>query len=218
MKKYIQYGSGNISIEKWINYDSSPTLIIQNIPILGTLLKPKLNCEFDKEIKFGDIVKGLPEKKNTIDGIFCSHVLEHLALEDFHIALKNTYDLLKVGGRFRCIVPNLRYFIDQYINTYEIDNKNNLKLEKSACYNFNQNSGYCQHNSRNGFLKRLHQLFSNNSHRWMWDEQSLILALEKYEFKNIKSFQFNDCDDSIFLLPEREYQFSKNAICLESFK
>jgi hypothetical protein len=215
MKKYIQYGSGDLAIDGWINYDSSPTLILQRTPILGTLLKSKLNCNFDDKINYGDIVKGLPINHETVDGIFCSHVLEHLPLDDFHVALQNTYNMLKAGGRFRCIVPNLHYYIQQYIDNSILKN---TKLQDSAGYIFNIGSGYCQHNSRRNLLQRIHQIFSNNSHRWMWDHTSLEIALQSHGFRGIKKFNFGECDDPFFLLPEREYQFSKNAVCLESFK
>lgn len=46
-------------------------------------------------------MKGLPNiKKESCDAIYCSHVLEHLCLVDFRIALLNTFNILKIGGVF----------------------------------------------------------------------------------------------------------------------
>lgn len=95
---YVQYGAGNESVEGWISFDASPTLRIQKLPILGRLLRSRLNCVFDGDIRYGDIVKGLPLRPESVDGLFCSHVLEHLSHADCSTALKNSYAYLKRGG------------------------------------------------------------------------------------------------------------------------
>ena len=117
MKRYVQYGCGFTAPTEWINYDASPTLRFERLPVLGKLYT-RNKQRFPENVKYGDVVKGLPEKPETADGVYCSHTLEHLALNDFRIALKNTYKILKPGGIFRCIVPDLReitqiYYLDE---------------------------------------------------------------------------------------------------------
>jgi hypothetical protein len=97
-KTYVQYGCGTDAIQGWMNFDASLTLRLQRIPMIGRILKTHLNCIFDAEVRYGDIVCGLPVPSNYADGVFCSHVLEHLSLDDFHKALENTFLLLKRGG------------------------------------------------------------------------------------------------------------------------
>jgi ubiquinone/menaquinone biosynthesis C-methylase UbiE len=55
---------------------------------------------FPKEVKYGDIVKGLPVADNSFRCVYASHVLEHLALHDFRKALRNTFNILEPGGVF----------------------------------------------------------------------------------------------------------------------
>ena len=98
MKLYVQYGAGNEAVKGWLNFDASPTLRIQKLPLIGKLLRSKLNCVFDDDILYGDIIKGLPIKANSVDGLFCSHVLEHLSYADFYTALFNSFKYLKPGG------------------------------------------------------------------------------------------------------------------------
>ena len=82
---YIQYGCGLSAPENWVNFDSSPTLRLQKIPLIGGIATRKVR--FPDNIKYGDIVKGLPNiPYNSCDGVYCSHVLEHLSLEDMRIA------------------------------------------------------------------------------------------------------------------------------------
>src|SRR4028118_1140902 len=97
-KTYVQYGCGLWAPKEWINYDVSPTLRIQKIPFIGRLVKRQLNARFPTNVFYGDIVTGLPLRPNSCDGLYCSHTLEHLTLQDFRIALKNSHKILKRGG------------------------------------------------------------------------------------------------------------------------
>lgn len=47
--------------------------------------------------------------------MYCSHILEHLSLEDFRAALANTLRILAQGGVFRLVVPDLRVAAERYL-------------------------------------------------------------------------------------------------------
>ena len=81
-------------LKEFLNYDSSPTLIYERIPLIGKLYKKNKEF-FPSNVMYGDIVKGLPLEENSIEGIYCSHVLEHLALNELKKSLRNIYKLLK---------------------------------------------------------------------------------------------------------------------------
>lgn len=115
---YVQYGCGFCAPRGWKNLDASPTLRFEKLPILGRLYT-KNKTRFPKNVEYGDIVKGLPIPAGCCSGIYASHVLEHLALDDFRIALKNTRILLRPGGVFRFVVPNLETLALAYINSDE---------------------------------------------------------------------------------------------------
>ena len=107
----IQYGCGFSAPDCWRNFDSSPTLRIERIPIIG---KPfhKNKVRFPKNVEYGDIINGLPIPEQFCKAVYCSHVLEHLSLEDFRIALKNTYSMLQMRGIFRMVLPDLEHAIN----------------------------------------------------------------------------------------------------------
>jgi predicted SAM-dependent methyltransferase len=67
------------------------------LPILGTLFKRRLNTILPKNVLYGDIVKELPINDDSCDGLYCSHTLEHISLNDFRKALKNSFKILKKG-------------------------------------------------------------------------------------------------------------------------
>jgi hypothetical protein len=209
-KIYVQYGCGLSAPNNWLNFDSSPTLRIQRLPIIGNLLKKRLNVIFPENVIYGDIIKGLPVKENSCVGIYCSHTLEHLSLEDFRIALKNSFLILKQGGVFRCIVPDLEYYARNYI--FELDNNNIL-----ANINF-MNNTYLGINKRPRKLKDFIISFYKNSHHlWMWDKKSLSKELANVGFSQIRICKFNDSDDNMFNECEDPGRF-ENAVAIECRK
>ena len=208
MKLNVQYGCGLSSPLEWKNFDSSPTLQLQKLPLIGKLVK-KVN--FPSNILFGDIVKGLPGiSKNSCDTVYCSHVLEHLSYEDCMVALKNTFDILKPGGRFRCVLPDLDFAISRYLE--------NKKLNpETASIDFMKTTllGYVRRpKSMKG---KIISVWGNSHHLWMWDINSLSDALTKTGFSKVYKVCFNDSDDKSFLQVEDASRFF-GAIALESVK
>src|SRR5258708_24792378 len=118
-KLYIQYGCGLSVGEGWLNFDSSPTLRIERLPIIGRHLSAYFSGNaqrFPEAVQYGDICQGLPIVDNSAVGCYASHVLEHLGLEDLRRALANTFKMLAPGGIFRLIVPDLYERAKRYVN------------------------------------------------------------------------------------------------------
>lgn len=207
---YVQYGCGLSAPNKWLNFDASPTLKIQKIPIIGTILKTKLNAIFPSNVLYGDIVKGLPLKENSCDGLYASHVLEHLSLCDFRKALENSCKILKKGGIFRLIVPDLEITARSYI--HELENNNH-----SASIHFiNDTLLGCFERSK-GVRGVLECIWGNSRHLWMWDYKSLMWELQNAGFTDIRKCFFNDSTDVMFEKIEDADRF-KNAVAIECKK
>lgn len=209
-KNYVQYGCGLSAPEEWTNFDVSPTLKIQKTPIIGALFKRKLNTTFPSNVLFGDIVKGLPIKQNSCAGLYCSHTLEHLSLNDFRKALINSYVVLKNGGIFRCIVPDIEHLARNYIN--DLDNGN-----KSASLFFIDETMLGIKERPRGFKGFINSFYGNSHHLWMWDKYSLIEELQNAGFKEIRICKFNDSKDEMFKLVEDKSRF-ENAVAIECVK
>jgi len=64
---YVQYGCGSSAPEGWLNFDAS-----LRVP-LG--IRGKV---FPRNVRYGDIVRGLPIKDGTAKAVYASHILEHL--------------------------------------------------------------------------------------------------------------------------------------------
>lgn len=209
-KQYVQYGCGLSAPEEWLNFDVSPTLRIQKIPVLGKLLKGKLNTIFPDNVKHGDIIKGLPIKDNSCDGLYCSHTLEHLSLNDFRLALRNSYRILKKGGTFRCVVPDLEWAAKTYIESL-------ANGDESASIRFINETMLGIKERPKGIQGLLSTFFGNSYHLWMWDFFSLSKELEDVGFQDIRKCIYNDSPDKLFNLVEDEGRF-KNAVAIECKK
>lgn len=206
MSLYLQYGCGMDAPKGWVNYDASPTLYYERIPILGRLYT-KNKTRFPEEVRWGDIVRGLPHEKESVQGIFCSHVLEHLSLEDCRIALRRSYEYLKPGGIFRMVLPDLWQAVEQYCQD----------SSPRAAHTFMETTLLgCR--SRGGWLRRaLQSVFGNSKHLWMWDEKAMIDELQQVGFKKIRRAFFGDSQDERFREVEREDRF-KECLALEAIK
>lgn len=190
---YVQYGCERITPPEWINFDSSPTLRFERIPVIGKLYT-KNDVRFPENVRYGDIVKGLPIADNSVDAVFCSHVLEHLSRDDLEPALRNTRRILKPGGIFRFVLPDIETLAVRYLESKDSDafvRKLQMGREKRA---------------RNIFSFVIEWLGAAH-HLWMWDEQSMARELRFRGFENIRRVQFGDSGDPMFDKVERKYRF-----------
>ena len=57
---YVQYGAAYSAPEGWLNFDASPTLRLQKLPVAGkALARLSGNPEpFPDELRYGDVVRG----------------------------------------------------------------------------------------------------------------------------------------------------------------
>jgi hypothetical protein len=207
---YVQYGCGLSAPEYWLNFDASPTLRIQKIPVIGKALT-RGKVIFPERVKFGNILKGLPGiAYNSCDGIYCSHVLEHLSLNDCRYAIAETFKLLKPGGIFRCVLPDLETYIHEYTQMRTANNPG------AAMHFMNQSLLGVTERPR-GIKGLMIQMMGNSHHLWMWDQFSLKVELEDVGFSSVRACSFNDSMDANFKLVEEASRF-QSAFALEAIK
>lgn len=205
-KLYVQYGCGWATSIEWRNFDASPTLRFERLPIIGHLYTKNKN-RFPKIVEYGDIVKGLPIKDASCDGLYCSHILEHLSLHCFRAALRNSSKYLKSGGVFRLVLPDLEYYIAEYLNTPNYD----------AAIHFMHNTSLGHTTRPRGIKEKLQHIFGNSQHLWMWDFKSISHELTNAGFTNIRRAAFADSHDPMFKLVEDSQRW-QNCLGIECYK
>ncbi len=185
--QYIQYGCGWSAPNGWRNFDASPTLRFERLPLIGKMYT-KNHARFPENVEYGDIVKGLPVSTESCAAVYCSHVLEHLSLEDFRKALLNTQRILKSGGVFRLVLPDLENSINKYIKCRSHD----------AALTFMKETSLGQERRMRAFKGVVFSLLGNSQHLWMWDYKSIEIELGNAGFRNIRRAQFGDSSENMF--------------------
>ncbi|WP_396932397.1 class I SAM-dependent methyltransferase [Mycolicibacterium sp.] len=185
--QYVQYGCGWSAPQGWRNFDSSPTLRFERLPIIGQLYT-KNETRFPGNVEYGDIVKGLPIPPESCKAVYSSHVLEHLALEDFRIALTNTLNILIPGGIFRLVVPDLEYSARKYIEN----------VSGAAASEFIRTTHLGRESRPRGIKGLASTWLGNSQHLWMWDYASIQPELEAAGFIGVRRASFGDSSDQMF--------------------
>jgi predicted SAM-dependent methyltransferase len=195
----VQYGAGWTAPLGWLNFDSSPSVRIERLPLLGRFLTVNA-ARFPDRLLYGDIIEGLPVAPSCAKAIYASHVLEHLAYNDCRKAIANTFAILKPGGVFRLIVPDLRERTQRYISALAAG-------EDAAADDFCRSTLFGIAERPKGIVQHLRSLFGNAHHLWMYDEASMMRMLKDTGFTAIRRCTFGDAEDPDFRMVEDESRF-----------
>jgi hypothetical protein len=171
-----------------LNFDASPTLRIERIPLAGDIISAAFSGNrqrFPASVRYGDIRKGPLVPEGSADGLYASHVLEHLALSEFRIALANTYKMLAEGGVFRLIVPDLLERARRYVAVAE--------ERPEAAVEFCRATSLGREGRATSLLGVVRETIGSSAHLWMWDETSMTSELKRAGFTRIRRC---DCGDS----------------------
>ena len=148
---------------------------------------------FPDEVRYGNICKGLPVEDGSADGAYCSHVLEHLALEDMKLALKNNLRMLRTGGVFRLVVPDLKVLVQEYVKNTAPD----------AAEVFVESLGLGRRVRPHGIMGFLRGWLGNSGHHWMWDFEAMAVELSNAGFTAIRRAVLGDSNDPMFARAEQ---------------
>jgi predicted SAM-dependent methyltransferase len=143
---------------------------------------------FPAYIEYGDIVRGLPVRDGSCELAYSSHVLEHLALSDLRVALRNTHRYLRPGGTFRLVLPDLERFARDYL----------ASDDPQAGNRFLSDARLGTLVRTRGMTEVVRAQFGSSAHLWMWDYKGLAAELAEAGFTGIRRAQFGDSADSRF--------------------
>jgi hypothetical protein len=197
---YVQYGCGLSAPQGWLNFDASPTLRVQKLPLVGLVRVPGATV-FPANVRYGDILKGLPVEAGSCRGVYCSHVLEHLSLSDFRLALVNTKAVLAEGGLFRLVVPDLRAAAQRYV----------ADPSDTAASRFMTETYLGVTERPKGMSGFLRSWLGNTQHLWMWDYPSLSRELATAGFKDIRLARMGDSGEPMFAAVEEESRWADSV-------
>lgn len=156
--------------------------------IIPTWLNSDLN-EGEGRVSI-DVTSDFALPRASFKYIYSEHLIEHVSYESGQKMLSECYRVLKVGGKIRVATPNLAFLIDIYQNP---SSKLNKKYLTWAVKNF---SPYAP-KYLPGFL--LNNFVRAWGHQFIYDQDTLTLALKSAGFTQIKRVKPHESKDPSFL-------------------
>jgi hypothetical protein len=208
---YVQYGCGLSAPSGWLNFDASPRLRLERNFLAGPVIAGVFGRLFPPGTQFGDVVAGLPVASGAADGVYCSHILEHLASDDVGRALAETMRILRPGGTFRLVVPALRWRAEQYVRAHD-----------AAAADEFLNGTMLGHRTRpRCVLGHLRSALGNSAHLWMFDFEGMRHRLTECGFVGVRPCEFGDARDPAFGAVEDRDRFfagGERELSIEALK
>lgn len=205
---HVQFGCGICAPEGWLNFDISPRLSIERLPLVGNVMRSAGKAIFPTGVLKGDIVAGLPVPDGSAVAVYSSHTLEHLAKDDLPVALRNTFRMMAPGGVFRLIVPDLQWRAERYVRA--LANGAAAAADgaaESAADQFLSSALLGQDRRDRSLVGKARQLVGNSHHLWMYDFATMKARLEAAGFVDVRRCAFGDATDPKFAAVEARNRF-----------
>ncbi len=182
---HVQFGCGHCAPPTWRNFDASPTLRFERVPVVGRLYSKNAR-RFPPNVEYGDILGGLPVAPGSCAAVFSSHVLQDLTLEESRVAIRHTLALLRSGGVYRTVVPDLAIAVRRYMDA----------SDPLAAYQFLRETK----TGRERPVRRRAKLSAalGSRQQWQWDFPSLAHELHAAGFDAVRRCTIGDAADPLF--------------------
>jgi predicted SAM-dependent methyltransferase len=182
----LNVGCGQAPSAGWLNYDNSPAVWLAKSPLLARLLRGAGlidlgNVEFaafcrTNEVRYANAARRIPHGAGTVDAVYSSHMIEHLARDDAWAFLLECHRVLRSGGRLRLVVPDLHALVHQY-------------LQRGNADNFLGQMQFETHLPAGLLAKLRWLLFGGRGHHWMYDARSLGGLIEEAGFVDVEMME-----------------------------
>ena len=126
-----------------------------------------------------DLAKGLPLPKESLNGIFTEHCLEHFPLDRVSMILRECWRVLKPQGTIRIVVPDGELYLTRYT-----DLTRGLIQEPLP---------YAETDRWHGLytpIMSVNRIFLTSGHRFIFDFDAMRHILEKNGFTAIAKEQY----------------------------
>ena len=188
----LHLGCGGLAPPGWINTDGSWHVWLAKRPLLKKLalllgLLPRIHGDhpWPASILQLNLRKPLPFPDNTLSAVYASHVLEHLYRDEALALLKETHRCCRTGGVVRMAVPDLARYITDYQQGMTLPEAPGHTPGDTLLYRFHLRTS--QAPGHTSLVQTLyHTLLDFNSHKWLYDQHSLIALFREAGFLNPK--------------------------------
>ena len=185
----LHLGCGLEAPGEWLNVDGSMQATFARWPRLKMLLvklrvypKSQASIPWPLNVLRLDLRKPLPFPTGRFTGIYSSHTLEHLYRAEALKLAAECHRVLRPGGIFRVVVPDLESAINRYF-----DRKAETAPSVPAADQLMRELLFYPEQPASGLLGVYHRLLGFHHHKWMYDSRSLIILLERAGFSDVQA-------------------------------
>lgn len=186
----LNLGCGPVQPEGWQNVDGSlRAWLVFRLPWLdGLMVSLTLwpATEFNARTRFANLRRRLPWADNSTDCVYLGEVLEHFTREDGERLMAECFRVLRPGGTIRLRVPDNAFFWRNYLK--EFDEIHAKPREQWT----SEHSRWVEMFFRDICVKRTMGGSYGHFHKWMYDEISLSLLLQRTGFVSVERRTFLD--------------------------
>jgi len=223
----VNLGCGPNASENWVNVDGSWNAWLANRPTLrksltalGAISREQYGNAWKVRPLVHDLTKTLPFEDNTVSAIYGAHVLEHLYLTDARRLLSECRRVLQPGGTIRMVVPDLRAFVEHYLQKKNGGNGRSSE-QLQAADKLNERLGFRSPAPPSGnFVFKLYSLWKDfHHHKWMYDSDSLTRYLQEAGFTAVSAKGYLQSEiPGIAEVEEADRILGQAGICIEGRK
>jgi hypothetical protein len=185
--EYVHIGCGLCAPLTWRNFDASPTLRLQRLPLAGQLFHGGRFPEFAPNVEYGDIIRGLPVRPDSCRAVYVSHVFNCFSLSEFRIAVRRIHRYLRTDGILRLVLPDMEAIARRYVESTEPD----------AVHTFLHRCGLGRKERPRRINEMLREWLGSRP-LWCWDFKGLHLELNQAGFRGVRRAAFNDSQEPLF--------------------
>ncbi len=177
----VNLGCGPRGIDGWVNYDWGILPLLSKLPVLqkivfGAKLIPSFYSVKWPKLELVNIKHKLPLEDNSVDYIYCSHVLEHFEPWEALSILKECKRVMKNGSILRIVTPDIRKMIHIYLNS-----SSNTRASRVLC---NMWWGFDKDKQPINFMSKLSRKFTRE-HLWNYDEEEMTALIKSADFDHL---------------------------------
>lgn len=161
----LQIGAGPTSLKGWLSTDINPR---------------------SDQVVYLDATKRFPFEDGTFDYVYSEHMIEHITWPEGLFMLQECRRVLRAGGIVRVATPDLKVLLDLYLRPEETRGAAYIKwitdtfLEGVNVY-------------RPSFV--INNAFENWGHQFLYDEETMTMALRHAGFEDIRRRESEQSDD-----------------------
>ncbi len=164
----LNLGCGAHVLDGWVNVDYALGARLVKLPLFRQVNRwfKLFNLQWNDKIVLHDLTKTFPWRAASVDAVYSSHTLEHMTRAQGRAFLTEAVRVLRPGGVVRIVVPDLRAFVDDYIEGRTPADEFLIQLD------------VLYHDYPSALKQRLAP-FIQFPHKCMYDNQRLLAVMEE---------------------------------------